>query len=635
VLGAQKLLESVPRRRPASFGRHALGIGVGLCLALTAEPAWCLEKSELEERAVARAIGRDVEREPNPEGQLIESVEIVRQPVFDEDDPIPDLVNVIHAQTREHVIARELLFRAGDTYATAIVEETLRNLQVIPQFGVVVIVALRGKAPGSVRLVVIVRDIWSLRLNSQLQGTPTNITYLFVNPLENNLFGLRAQLGVQFALQPDRYTVGVLGSYPRLFGSRVDASGVVNVHVNTESGESEGSVGSFALHQDLVALSDKWAFLVGGAWSFEQTRLLESGGVRIDYGWPPSARIFTQPFLSHGQPIEYATHVVRTGGEVSRAFGVRNKTILTWGVELIRRKFEATRAADVAPRDFAAFVREEVPVSDARLSPFAQIEHRSTRYLATRDVETLELQESFALGQMAALRVYPAARGLGSSRDLLGTVAWLGYTWPLGDGLLRAVASSSIETANDAKHQGNAQGALRAVSPKLRFFRAVLDAALVSTHRNYLNRKLVLGGESRPRGYMIGAFRADSGFAGSLELRSVSIDIWSARVGGVMFYDLGGVGNTMRQAFATTHYSDEALGLRQSVGLGARVLFPQINRASFRVDWAAPLTPGRGRKPDRPLPGAIYFTFGQAFDVPRLKLPQILGSETTVLDLSP
>jgi hypothetical protein len=634
VLGAPQSFGSLQASRWARIFRPAWLLTSWAALVLGSPPAHAFDESELEGRAVARAIGANVEREANPDGLRIESVEIVRQPVFDDDDPIPDIVNVLHAQTREHVIRRELLFEAGDVYAAEVVEETLRNLQLIQQFGVVVIVALKGSTPGSVRVVVIVRDIWSLRLNSQLQGTPTNITYLFVNPLENNLFGLRAQLGAQFALQPDRYTLGVLGSYPRLFDSKVDAYGVVNVHVNTASGETEGSLGSFALHQDLVALSDKWAFLVGGAWSIEQTRLLDSGGVRIDYGWPPSAEIFTDPYLSYGIPVQYATHIVRTGGEVSRAFGVADKTILTWGVELIRRNYEATPFPAASPADFARFVREEVPVSDTRLSPFFQVEHRTTRYHSARDVETLELQESFALGEAVALRVYPAARGAGSSRDLFGTVAWLAYTWPLGDGLLRALGSSSIEAANDAKHQALSQGALRVVTPKYRFFRAVLDAAFVSTHQNYLNRKLVLGGETRPRGYMIGAFRADSGVAGSLELRTTSIDVLSARVGAVLFYDVGGVGDTMRQALATTRYSDDALGLRQSVGLGARVLFPQINRASFRVDWAAPLTAGRGRRPDRPLPGAIYFTFGQAFDLPRLKLPQILGAETTLLDLS-
>jgi hypothetical protein len=59
-----------------------------------------------------------------------------------------------------------------------------------------------------------------------------------------------------------------------------------------------------------------------------------------------------------------------------------------------------------------------------------------------------------------------------------------------------------------------------------------------------------------------------------------------------------------------------------------------VNRQVFRVDWAAPLTPGRGRLPDRALPGGIFFTFGQAFDVPKVKLPEILGAETTLLDLS-
>jgi hypothetical protein len=336
-----------------------------------------------------------------------------------------------------------------------------------------------------------------------------------------------------------------------------------------------------------------------------------------------SARLAQRSELSHEIPIEYATSVVRGGGEVSRSFGTLNKTIVTWGIELNRRKFEATRSADTPSEAFAAFVREELPVSDTRLSPFAQVEHKTTRYLATRDVETLELQESFSLGHVAALRVYPAARQLASSRDLLGTVSWLGYTWQLGDGFVRAIGSSSIEQADQARHQATAQAALRFVSPRTSFARIVLDGALVSTYHNYLNRKLVLGGDTRPRGYVPGAFRGPSGFAGSLELRTFAVNVLSARVGAVAFYDLGGVGQSVEQ-----------LGLRQSLGAGLRILLPQLNRACFRLDWAAPLTPGLGRRPDRPLPGGIFFTFGQAFDLPGLKLPEILGAETTLLDLA-
>jgi len=71
------------------------------------------------------------------------------------------------------------------------------------------------------------------------------------------------------------------------------------------------------------------------------------------------------------------------------------------------------------------------------------------------------------------------------------------------------------------------------------------------------------------------------------------------------------------------------VALHQSVGAGVRILFPQLNRQVFRVDWAAPLT-----KPYSALPGAVYVGFGQAFDLPNLKLPEILGGDTTVLELS-
>ncbi len=596
-----------------------------MCLSSYATPAAAFEYSDLEQRTLARALGPEPDLDDMPEGKLIERVEIVRLEVFDEDDPIPDFVNWFHAQSRESVIRRELLFEAGQRYDAERIAETIRNLQLIRQFGVVVIAPLKAQHPGYVRLVVIVRDVWSLRLNFALQGTPTNIGGLLINPIEENLLGTRTSLGGVFQLQPDQYSLGGLVIHPRIAGSKVDAYAYSGAHVNLDSGETEGSFGTFSLYRNLVALDDKWGFLVGGAWAVQQVRVLDlrSSGIHIDYGWPPAADIVQVPVRSHAIPIEYSSSIVRGGGEVARSFGTLHKTILTWGLELNRRKYEAKPAPEASAADFDAFVREELPVSDTRFSPFAQLEHKTTRFLATRDVETLELQESFSLGHVAALRIYPAARAMGSSRDLIGSVAWLGYTWQLGNGFLRSIGSSSIEQADQGRHQAAAQAALRYVSPRLPFARLVLDSALVSTYRNYLNRKLVLGGDTRPRGYTPSAFRGPSGFASSIELRTFAINILSARVGAVAFYDLGGVGASL-----------PSLSLHQSLGAGVRILFPQVNRACFRLDWAAPLTPGAGRLPDRALPGGIFFTFGQAFDLPKLKLPEILGAETTLLDLA-
>lgn len=592
----------MPRRRLPLFV-----LAWACALTLFSWPALGLNNSELEERSVVRALGPHPDRDEAPAGKHIESVEVVRLPVFDDDDPVPDFVNIFHAQTRERFIRRELLFKPGDVYDAARIEESVRNLQLLPQFGVVVVVALHSSRPGYVRLVVIVRDVWSLRLAYELQGTLKSFNYLLVNPSETNLLGTRTQLGGIFSLAPDRYSAGAVVIHPRMFGTKVDALGEGQVFVNLDSGKPEGSLGELALYRDLISLSDKWGFLVASSWLVEQTRIYSDRRLVLS---------------DEGIPLVYHSSVVRGGAQITRSFGETNKFNLTTGVELVRRNFRASRSPNTPEASFESFVRSELPVSDTRLSPFVQLEHKTTRFLATHDVETLALLESFSLGQQAALRLYPALRDLGSSRDLLGTAAWLGYTWPVDSGLLRVVANSSIEAADESRHQASAQGALRFVSPRLGFMRLVVDSVLASTYKNYLNRKLVLGGDTRPRGYFSAIFRGGSGFASTAELRTSAVNVWSARVGGVAFYDLGGTGE-----------QPQNIALHQSVGAGVRILFPQLNRQVFRLDWAAPLTAGRGRVPDRPLPGAVYFTFGQAFDMPGVRLPTILGAETSLLEL--
>ncbi|HLV20433.1 MAG TPA: hypothetical protein VKZ49_06120, partial [Polyangiaceae bacterium] len=45
-----------------------------------------------------------------PAGKRIERVDVVALDVFEDRDPAPKLLNVLHVTTRERVIRRELLF---------------------------------------------------------------------------------------------------------------------------------------------------------------------------------------------------------------------------------------------------------------------------------------------------------------------------------------------------------------------------------------------------------------------------------------------------------------------------------------------------------------------------------------------
>ena len=75
------------------------------------------------------------------------------------------------------------------------------------------------------------------------------------------------------------------------------------------------------------------------------------------------------------------------------------------------------------------------------------------------------------------------------------------------------------------------------------------------------------------------------------ELRSTSLDILSAQVGAAAFYDVGDAKNHI-----------DNLRLKQSVGLGLRVLFPEFDRIVMRADWGFPLSPGYSTFPGGFLP---------------------------------
>ncbi|MBI4701158.1 MAG: hypothetical protein HY744_08375 [Deltaproteobacteria bacterium] len=56
---------------------------------------------------------RRAELDPAPEGKVVEAVDVCVLDVIEERDPAPNFLNWFHATSREGVIRRELLLRAG------------------------------------------------------------------------------------------------------------------------------------------------------------------------------------------------------------------------------------------------------------------------------------------------------------------------------------------------------------------------------------------------------------------------------------------------------------------------------------------------------------------------------------------
>jgi outer membrane protein assembly factor BamA len=589
------------------LGRVAFACALVLAKAHEAR-AEAGELSEFEQRTLDEnlaRLGENLVVDESPDGKLIERVDVVTLEVFDEHDPVPDFLNWFHGTTRERVVRRELLFQEGERYSTSRGEESARNLRDIRQLSLVLVVPVRGTTDERVRVVVVVRDTWSLRLNWDAAVAGAELVELRLNPSEENVLGTHLSVGGLFVLDPGTYSIGAVATQRRILGTKLQASLSANLIYRRSDGEREGGYGAFSYRLPLLSSDQRWGF---------GTNVYVFQGVTRRYVGVQTALFDARatPGVHDAIPIAYHTDREVGGFEVVRSFGDSVRNDVSLGIEADRRRYGYDAAPDVTPEAAREFERVWLPTSDTRISPFVQLRTREERFLRTVGLETLALQEDVRLGGQALLRLYPASSAVGSTRTLLGSVAGVAYTLATGDGVARAVVEHQLEYETEGRHVAQFEGRLRLSSPRFALGRFVADAGVFSRYQNHLKRRTSLGGETRLRGYAAGEFTGSDGFVANAELRTRSVDVLSVQVGLAAFYDAG---------HAARRFSE--LSARQAVGLGFRVLIPQLDRVVFRVDWATPLSAGYD-----PLPGAFFATFGQAFSMPELAVRTLTSPVT-------
>ncbi|WP_438014591.1 hypothetical protein WMF18_27305 [Sorangium sp. So ce315] len=552
------------------------------------------------ERALAR-LGAMLD--PAPEGKIVEGIDVVPFEVIEDRDPAPGFLNWFHALSRPYVIRREVLLSVGRPYEQALADESARVLRGLSQLSLVLVFAVRGSAPDRVRVAVATKDVWSLRLNSNYRFAGGNLEYLFLQPAETNLLGVHHTIAAQLALDPGALSLGVAYAMPRVGGSRVRLRTELNAILGRETGALEGSSGAFVYGQPLYATEAEWAWEAEITWRDEVTRRFI--GTRLATfdaaATPGDDRI----------PYRYRSDLLVGGYTVTRSFGGRGagggaaassgvKHDVSLGIEASRKVYRVDERAGFAPSALAEFERREMPVSDTRVAPVLKYSTYSTRFSRVLDFNTLALQEDYRLGHELSIAIYPVTTALNSTRSFLGVRAAAAYTVALGDGLARAVVETVTELDRSQIFDASIEARARVHTPSFGVGRLVFDVRLFDRYRNYLNRRLQLGGDTRLRGYPTGAFLGEDVLSANLELRTRPLEIWSCQIAGAAFFDAGD---------AFDGYDD--MRLKQSAGFGVRALFPQLNRIVMRADWGFPLTRGY-REPDS-LPGDIVVTFGQAF----------------------
>lgn len=520
-----------------------------------------------------------------PEGKTVEGIDVVTLDVVEPRDPAPRALNLLHATTRRAVIEREVLMSEGDAFSSFLCDETARNLRLLQQLSLVICAATTTST--GVRVLIIAKDVWSLRMGWDLSFTGGRFNSLQLVPTETNLGGTHQIALARYVYQPQSQSLSIGYRIPRLAGRRLNLVAEAGLIWN-RNGDTEGSTGSISIAKPQYSAHTEWAWSVGSGWRDEIYRRYLDGLVTQD---------------KNGVPWAYGARRAAEAAYVTRSFGFAVKHDVTFGAEMNIRSFHALDAPGVSPENIAAFARLNLPRSDTRVGPFLQYRSYTSDFLRVLDFETLGLQEDLRLGHDTWLRVYPVSEALGSSRTFLGTYAGVQYTLPLfGDGLARAGLESMVEAESGRLSDASFEADLRLVTPRLGIGRIVFDGIILNRYRNYLNRQSYLGGDGRLRGYPSNFFPGKDIAVYNLEFRSRPIEILSCQLGGALFYDAGHVANGI-----------DRLHLRHSVGVGFRILFPQLDRVVFRGDIGFPLA--------RPLeqgvaPYTASVAFEQAFSLP-------------------
>jgi hypothetical protein len=582
-----------------------------------AEPFRALGR--LERESVEEALGQlGLAVDPSPDGKIIGRVYVVNQDVFSRHDWRLQLLNIFHRTTRPDVIERELLLSPGQRWDESLADESVRNLQAPPPLffaddtrfaapqlsSVVALVPVASPIPGTVDLLAVTRDLWSLRFNTEFQFQKNTLSLLQTSISENNLFGWRKLLSAGFRMDQGRYGLGPTYFDPNVLGTRLTLLGNAIAWYGRGADRYEGNSEMFSLRYPLYSLASRWGAGVDlirqdvlvRQFCDNELCLADAGGAKL-------------PFI-------YRNRTVTVDANVMRSFGQTVIQRVTAGYRFDRRRALAVPELKPDPNDPTlanAFLSRWAPLPETRSEPYLRYQLFTASYGVFRDFDTFDLRETRRLGPSLSAEVAAGVPTLGAdfvAYPMTATASWA--TELAGTGFGLAQVQAGARATSDRFIDQRLSGVLYLATPPLGRAVRVVVAAMTDAVRGDRNQtRFFLGGDTGLRGYQIGEFQGTVQASAHAEVRTMPLAVYSQRFGLVLFYDVG---------HAADSYA--ALVPHHDLGLGLRWLIPQLNSSVFRLDWAIPTQ--EGPYTEAGFPGRIVAGFMQSFwllDSPKGYLP--------------
>ncbi len=534
--------------------------------------------------------------EHDPDGKMVSKINIYTKAPFSRDAGWLVLLDRLHIISKEEIIRRDLFIKAGDIYNQASVRDSefsLRAESLVRSLAVIVPVKSKNTSKyGEIELLVATRDLLSLRPSFSFEGNSDILTDLSIAIGEHNLLGNNKSVAAIYELKQAMHVLSARYYDPRLFGSRLEMLTKPSLIFSRKDFSFDGFVGEFNLSRPLISQTDTWAY--GLSLGYGSKPIVDFNGDHI--------RTFDVPGTPIDEGIErrYRWRYGTAEVDVRRSFGSTYKieAFSSYGLNIKRPSIPDDLNLSEPQKE--AFRKDVLPKDEIESYISLGIAHFHNTFLTLYDYNNFKLAEIKRTGPAIVVSSdFSSKKLLLSDNSFIRPESKFSYLQPL---YRDSFVLASIATSNryDGGFLDNTyKYGLSLVSTKIAgLARIIFDGRLSMTLDNRDNQSFSLGSDSGVRGVKSRFYTGNRAFRSNLEVRTAPLNIWIFHAGLVLFYDVGSAAKTWDQMNAT-----------HTLGLGLRVLSPQVSSQVFRIDLGFPII-GRGIQEHRLLPS---FGIGQAF----------------------
>jgi hypothetical protein len=426
-----------------------------------------------------------LQRDPHPTGKIIEKIVIARENIIAQSDIWPNFLNYIHIKTKEHVIRQEMLISVGEPWDEKLIEESERNLRQLFILATIRTVACQSSTPGHVILLVITKDLWSLRLNTLFEGVGSVVNYFDFFPSEENFLGLNKRVGLHLQLNQldlknwliyDHIKLGQTYIDRRIWGSRLRLEEAFDVIMagnipcagkgENESawcsshrpGSFEGLSTSITLTRPLFSLATKWGFAVKGAVDhFQYRRYATTSSQQKDNANTVAIKTAHYESSNHESfdvPRVYDAKQISTSASLTRSYGLSVKHNVSVGIGAYQNAYTLPDNFPFPLAIIEQYRKDFLPYNEEAAYLAVEYQTYSPRYVRLHNIQRFALSEDFLLGHIVLFDLKPAVNLQDSAQSFVSMLFQAQYRSYFHDDLFTIWLNGSTRFQPGLSHLG-------------------------------------------------------------------------------------------------------------------------------------------------------------------------------------